>query len=480
MDTRRAPLLAGFMCDTRDAEVPDANPIKVTNPFDGSLVGFAPDLGADELKARIDALCSGQTGWAARTAGDRAGRLKAWHAAVLEREEELARLVTLEAGKPLAEARAEVRYAAAYIEWFAEEARRTYGEVIPGPWPGARLMTVRQPVGVVAAITPWNFPLAMITRKVAPALAAGCSVVLKPAEETPLSAMALQELALEAGIPGTVYTTFTSRDAAMFGDIVCDSPRIAKLTFTGSTRIGSLLLGKCAPTVKRVSLELGGNAPFIVFDDADLDAAVDGFVKAKFRNAGQTCVSPNRLLVQSGASSRFLERLMARLAGLRLGNGLAEGTDLGPLIAGSARSRLEALIEDARALGAQILRPCEGETATVMGPAIVLGATPDMRVVREEIFGPLIPLLTFAGEAEALQMANATDAGLAAYVYTRDQARVWRMSEGIEAGMIGINTGAISTEVAPFGGVKQSGLGREGGRQGMDDYLEIKYLAVSH
>lgn len=471
------PLLLGYLDNTRVDEVVSANPIIVWNPFDDSIVGYAPDLSEAELQSRISRLVEAQNGWIAQTAEYRANRLKSLHRMILQRTDELARLVTLESGKPLHEAQAEVRYAAGYVEWFAEEARRVYGDIVPSPWDRTQIRTLLQPVGVVAAITPWNFPLAMITRKVAPALAAGCSIIVKPAEETPLSALALQEIAEEAGIPSSLYSTFTCRDASMFGDIVCAHPQISKITFTGSTPVGVELLRKSASTVKRTSMELGGNAPFIVFEDADLDAAVNGLLKAKFRNAGQTCISPNRLLVQSSVRNEFLSRLTEKLFVMRSGNGLDAETELGPVISQSSYDRLQSLLKRASAGGAEIVEVPGIPYASVFPPTIAKQVKPEMALASTEIFGPILPAIEFHEEKEALQIANSTDAGLAAYVFTSDRWRTDEMGQRLEAGMVGINTGVISTEVAPFGGIKQSGLGREGGRLGIYDYLEAKYLA---
>ncbi|MDP2132778.1 MAG: NAD-dependent succinate-semialdehyde dehydrogenase, partial [Sulfuritalea sp.] len=403
---------------------------------------------------------------------------KRWFELMMENQEDLARLMTLEQGKPLAEARGEIAYAASFIEWFAEEARRVYGEVIPSPLPDRRLIVLKQPVGVCAAITPWNFPAAMITRKVAPALAAGCTMVVKPAEQTPLSALALAWLGQQAGIPPGVLNIVTG-DPVPIGAELTSNPKVLKLSFTGSTEIGRLLMAQCAPTIKKMSLELGGNAPFIVFDDADLDAAVAGAMASKYRNAGQTCVCTNRFLVQEGVRDAFAQKLAAAVAGLKVGSGLEEGVTQGPLIDGAGLAKVEELLADAVAQGAKVLcgvnRHARG--GTFFEPTVLTGATPAMRLAREEIFGPVAPIFSFKDEAEAVRLANDTEFGLAAYFYSRDIARAWRVGEALDYGMVGINSGLISNEVAPFGGVKQSGLGREGSRHGIEEYLEIKYLA---
>ncbi|WP_153114700.1 NAD-dependent succinate-semialdehyde dehydrogenase [Rhodocyclus tenuis] len=454
----------------------------VHNPANNELLAQLPDCGEVETRQAITAAALAWPAWRQRTAHERGALLKRWHALILAATDDLAALITAECGKPLAEARAEVAYGASFVEWFAEEGKRAYGETIPSPQPARRLLTLRQPVGVCAVITPWNFPLAMITRKLAPALAAGCVVVAKPAEQTPLTALALAVLAERAGIPAGVINVVTgsAASAAVIGQTLCDDPRVRKLSFTGSTEVGRRLMAQCAPSIKKLSLELGGNAPFIVFDDADLDAAVEGALLAKFRNAGQTCVCANRLYVQQGIHDRFVARLAERVQAFKLGDGAAPDTAIGPLIDAAALSKVEALVADAVAAGARVLsggqRRAEGGNFYL--PTVLTGMTAAMRIAREEIFGPVAPVFRFADEAEAVALANDSEYGLAAYVYTRDLNRALRVAEALETGMVGINTGIISNEVAPFGGIKQSGIGREGSRHGLDEYLEIKYLCI--
>ncbi len=454
--------------------------IDVRNPATGDLVGTVPSFGAVETRRAIDAAQAAFHPWRAKTAAERAKILRRWFELMMENQEDLARLMTLEQGKPLAEARGEIAYAASFIEWFAEEARRVYGEVIPSPLPDRRLIVLKQPVGVCAAITPWNFPAAMITRKVAPALAAGCTMVVKPAEQTPLSALALAWLGQQAGIPPGVLNIVTGEPVAIGGELT-SNPKVLKLSFTGSTEVGRLLMAQCAPTIKKMSLELGGNAPFIVFDDADIDAAVAGAMLSKYRNTGQTCVCANRFLVQEGVVGEFARKLAVAVAGLKVGSGFEEGVTQGPLIDGAGLAKVEELLADALAQGAQVL--CGGKRhargGTFFEPTVLTGATPAMRLAREEIFGPVAPIFSFRDEAEAVRLANDTEFGLAAYFYSRDIARAWRVGEALDYGMVGINSGMISNEVAPFGGVKQSGLGREGSRHGIEEYLEIKYLAMA-
>lgn len=451
----------------------------VSNPATGERLGRVAALGAAETARAISLAQTAQRTWAARPAKERANILRAWYELMLANIEDLARLMTLEQGKPLAEARGEIRYAASFIEWFAEEAKRIHGDVEQHPEADKRITIYKQAVGVCAAITPWNFPSAMITRKAAPALAAGCAIIIKPAEQTPLSALALAVLAQRAGVPDGVLQVITG-DARAIGGALTASPVVRKLSFTGSTEVGRLLMAQCAPTIKRLSLELGGNAPFIVFDDADLDAVVNGAIAAKYRNSGQTCVCANRFLVQDGIYDAFAKALAVRVAALQVGNGLEAGTMQGPLIDGEAITKVEALLSDARRQGAQVLtggvRHAMGRT--FFSPTVLTEVTPAMRVAREEIFGPVAPLFRFSTEAQAVAMANDTEFGLAAYVYTRDLSRSWRVSEALEYGMVGLNTGLISNEVGPFGGVKQSGIGREGSRYGMDEYLEIKYVCT--
>ncbi len=455
----------------------------VTDPASGLSLAQVPDCGAVDTQSAIVAAQAAWPLWRTKTAKERAVLLRRWFELILEAADDLAQLITAEGGKPLFEAKGEVVYGASFVEWFAEEGKRAYGESIPSPAADKRLLTLLQPVGVCAAITPWNFPLAMITRKVSPALAAGCVVIVKPAEQTPLTALALAELAQRAGIPAGVFNVITgsAQSAISIGRELTASPVVRKLSFTGSTEVGRLLMAQCAPTIKKLSLELGGNAPFIVFDDADVDAAVDGALIAKYRNAGQTCVCANRLLVQGGIYAEFAEKLAARVAQLKVGSGLEEGVAQGPLIDGGALEKVEAHIADALAHGARLLTGGQRHVrgGTFFQPTVLADVTAAMRVAREETFGPVAPLFRFEREEEAIVMANATEYGLAAYFYSRDVARCFRVGEALEYGMVGINTGLISNEVAPFGGVKQSGLGREGSRHGLDEYLEIKYLCFS-
>jgi succinate-semialdehyde dehydrogenase/glutarate-semialdehyde dehydrogenase len=437
-------------------------------------------MGAAETRRAIDAANAALPGWRAKTAGERAKLLRRWYELLLENQDDLGLLMTSEQGKPLAEAKGEIAYAASYLEWFAEEGKRAYGEIVPPNVAGRRILVTREPVGVCAAITPWNFPAAMITRKAGAALAAGCTMVVKPASQTPFSALALAELAVCAGIPAGVFNVVTGSAKAIGGEI-CANPVVRKLSFTGSTEIGSELIAQCAPTVKKLSMELGGNAPFIVFDDADLDAAVAGAIVSKYRNAGQTCVCANRLLVQDGVYDAFAEKLATAVSELKVGNGVEPGVTQGPLIDQCAVDKVEELIADAREKGARIV--CGGQRhalgQTFFEPTILADVTREMRVAREEIFGPVAPLFRFQTEEDAIRMANDTEFGLASYFFSRDVGRIFRVSEALEYGMVGVNTGLISTEVAPFGGVKASGLGREGSRHGLDDYLEIKYVCVA-
>jgi succinate-semialdehyde dehydrogenase/glutarate-semialdehyde dehydrogenase len=453
--------------------------LPVSNPATGAALGSVPAFGAAETESAVGAARAAFPAWAARTAKERAVLLRRWHDLILQNAADLARLMTAEQGKPLAESKGEIAYAASFVEWFAEEAKRVYGDVIPGHQADKRILVLRQPVGVVAAITPWNFPAAMITRKVAPALAAGCTVVCKPATQTPYSALALAELAHRAGIPAGVLNIVTG-PAREVGGVLTGDARVRKLSFTGSTEIGKLLMAQCSKTMKKVSLELGGNAPFIVFDDADLDAAVAGAIASKYRNTGQTCVCANRLLVQKGVYEAFGAKLVAAVQKLRVGDGLADETEQGPLIDAAALKKVEEHIADATAKGAKIAlggrRHALG--GTFFEPTVLTGVTPAMAVAREETFGPVAPLFSFKSEEEAIAMANDTEFGLAAYLYTRDLARSWRVSEALEYGIVGLNTGLISTEVAPFGGVKESGTGREGSKYGLLEYTEIKYVCV--
>jgi succinate-semialdehyde dehydrogenase/glutarate-semialdehyde dehydrogenase len=453
--------------------------LPVHNPATAATLGVVPNMGAGETRRAIAAAAAALPAWAARTAKERAAVLRRWFDLMLANQDDLAVLMTAEQGKPLAEAKGEIAYAASFIEWFAEEGKRLYGDVIPGHQADKRILVLRQPVGVVAAITPWNFPSAMITRKAGPALAAGCTMVCKPATQTPYSALALAELADRAGIPKGVFNVITGSSTAIGGEMT-GNPTVRKLTFTGSTEVGKKLMMQCAATVKKLSLELGGNAPFMVFDDADLDAAVQGAIASKYRNTGQTCVCANRLLVQDGVYDEFARKLAAAVGSLRVGNGLEGVTDQGPLIDGKAVAKVEEHIADAVRKGAGVALGGKRHAlgGTFFEPTILTGVTSEMLIAREETFGPVAPLFRFHSEAEAIAMANDTEFGLAAYVYTRDLARSWRVSEAIEYGIVGLNTGIISTEVAPFGGVKESGTGREGSKYGILDYTELKYICV--
>ena len=460
-------------------DAPGGQTTDVTNPATGEVIGSVPALGQLETRQAIEAAEAAWPAWRARTGKDRATLLRTWFDLMLEHKEDLARLMTLEQGKPLTESLAEISYAASFIEWFSEEAKRIYGDVINDPVSGSRILVYKQPIGVVASITPWNFPAAMITRKCAPALAAGCPVVIRPASQTPFSALALAELADRAGIPPGIVNVITGPSGKMGAELT-GNPVVRKLSFTGSTEVGKLLMEQCAGTIKKVSLELGGNAPFIVFDDADLDAAVEGAIASKYRNAGQTCVCANRLLVQSGVYDAFAERLAKAVAELKVGNGLDQGVQQGPMIDAAAVEKVEEHLADALAKGAQVLT---GGSAHALGgtffePTVLVGATPDMIVAREETFGPIAPLFRFDEEEEAIAMANDTEFGLSAYFYTRDNSRVWRVSEQLEYGIVGVNSGIISTEVAPFGGIKESGIGREGSKYGIDDFIELKYVRI--
>jgi succinate-semialdehyde dehydrogenase / glutarate-semialdehyde dehydrogenase len=452
----------------------------VTNPADGSKIGTIPLMGATETHRAIDAANAAWAGWRAKTAKDRAAILRRWFDLMLAHQDDLAIIMTAEQGKPLAEAKGEIAYAASFIEWFAEEGKRIYGDVIPQHQSDKRLIVIKQPIGVCAAITPWNFPSAMITRKVGPALAAGCTVVLKPAQQTPYSAFALAELAERAGLPKGVLNIVTGNARAIGGEMTAN-PLVRKLTFTGSTEIGKLLMKQCADTVKKVSLELGGNAPFIVFDDADLDAAVQGALASKFRNAGQTCVCANRIFVQDGVYDTFAEKLTQAVAAFKIGSGFSEGVNQGPLIDMAAIDKVEQHVTDAVSKGAQV--KLGGKRHALGGsffePTILTGVTRDMQLFGEETFGPVAPLFRFGTEAEVIELANDTEYGLASYLFSRDIGRIFRVAEALESGMVGINTGLISNEVAPFGGIKQSGLGREGSKYGIEDYLETKYLCLS-
>ncbi|WP_253445107.1 NAD-dependent succinate-semialdehyde dehydrogenase [Halomonas sp. Y3] len=452
----------------------------VTNPATGERLAQVADLGADETRQAVAAAEAAGAAWKKTTAKERAALLRAWFLRIQEEAEGLAELMTLEQGKPLAESRGEVTYGASFIEYFAEEAKRMAGETLPTHAADKRLLVLREPIGVVAAITPWNFPMAMITRKCAPAIAAGCTVVIKPAEATPLTALALARLAREAGIPAGVINVVTAASPASVGEVLTTDPRVRKVSFTGSTPVGKKLLAQCAGTVKKASMELGGNAPFIVFDDADLDAAVAGAIASKYRNAGQTCVCTNRFLVQEGIYDAFVEALAAKVAAMPVGDGREPGVMIGPLINQAAVDKVQRHVDDAVAKGGRLL--CGG-TLHALGqsfyaPTVIADATPEMAVASEETFGPLAPVFRFRDEEEAIAMANDTPFGLAAYFYARDYRRIWRVMEGLEYGMVGVNEGIISTELAPFGGVKESGLGREGSRHGLEEFTELKYVCV--
>jgi succinate-semialdehyde dehydrogenase/glutarate-semialdehyde dehydrogenase len=455
----------------------------VANPADGVVIGQVASATRADASAAIDAAARALPAWRARTAKERAGILRTWYGLIMAAQEDLARLMTAEQGKPLAESRGEVAYGASFIEWFAEEGKRVYGDVIPTVAADRRLIVLKEPIGVAAAITPWNFPNAMITRKVAPALAAGCTVVVKPAEQTPLSALALAELAHRAGVPPGVFNVLPADGARSIevGRVLCESPVVRKLSFTGSTEVGRILMQQCAPTLKKLSLELGGNAPFIVFDDADLDAAVDGAIASKYRNTGQTCVCTNRFYAQAGIYDAFVTRLAERAQTLKVGSGFEAGVQQGPLIDAAALAKVQAHVEDARARGARVLTGGAPHAlgGTFFQPTVLADVTADMKLAREETFGPVAPVFRFSSDDDAVAAANATEYGLAAYFYARDVSRVLRIAERLEYGMVGINTGILSNEVAPFGGVKQSGFGREGSKYGIDEYLVMKYLCLA-
>ena len=474
------PSLLREQCLVAGQWISAAQTIAVTNPATGAVIAHVPKLGATETRLAIEAANQAWPAWRARTAQERSVLLSRWHALILENREDLARIMTAEQGKPLAEARGEIGYAASFIQWFAEEARRVYGETIPAPIASQRIVVTKEPIGVCAAITPWNFPAAMITRKAGPALAAGCVMVVKPASQTPLTALALVALAERAGIPSGVLSVVTG-SAGDIGTELATSPLVRKLSFTGSTEVGRHLMQQTAATIKKVSMELGGNAPFIVFEDADLDAAVQGAIVSKFRNAGQTCVCANRLYVHTKVYDAFAAKLAEALGSLKVGPGDEDGVGMGPLIDETAVRKVEEHLDDARAKGARVL--VGGKRHSLGGsffePTVLTGVTQAMRVAREETFGPLAPLFRFETEDEVVAMANDTEFGLASYFYARDLGRVWRVAERLEYGMVGVNTGLISNEVAPFGGVKQSGLGREGSHHGIEDYLVIKYINMA-
>ncbi|TBZ23161.1 NAD-dependent succinate-semialdehyde dehydrogenase [Rhizobium leguminosarum] len=483
--TRHVPFSSPFL---RDAGYIDGvwtsadatRTFDVLNPATGELLASLPDMGAAETRAAIDAANAAQPGWAARPAKERSAILRKWFDLMVANADELAAILTAEMGKPFPEARGEILYAAAYIEWYAEEAKRIYGETIPAPSDDKRMVVIRQPVGVVGTITPWNFPAAMITRKIAPALAVGCTVVSKPAEQTPLTAIALAVLAEQAGIPAGVFNVIVGVDGPAIGRELCGNEKVRKISFTGSTEVGRILMRQCADQIKKVSLELGGNAPFIVFDDADLDAAVEGAIASKYRNAGQTCVCANRLYVQSNVYDAFAAKLAAKVAEMSVGDGFKPGVVIGPLIDAQGLAKVEDHVSDALAKGAKVLtggKRIDG-AGTFFTPTVLTGVARGMKVAREETFGPVAPLFRFDTVEDVINQANDTEFGLAAYFYAGDLKKVWRVAEALEYGMIGINTGLMSSETAPFGGIKQSGLGREGSRHGADDYLEMKYLCI--
>ncbi|ASR08462.1 NAD-dependent succinate-semialdehyde dehydrogenase [Rhizobium leguminosarum bv. viciae] len=483
--TRHVPFSSPFL---RDAGYIDGvwtsadatRTFDVLNPATGELLASLPDMGAAETRAAIDAAHAAQPGWAARPAKERSAILRKWFDLMVANADELAAILTAEMGKPFPEARGEILYAAAYIEWYAEEAKRIYGETIPAPSDDKRMIVIRQPVGVVGTITPWNFPAAMITRKIAPALAVGCTVVSKPAEQTPLTAIALAVLAEQAGIPAGVFNVIVGVDGPAIGRELCGNEKVRKISFTGSTEVGRILMRQCADQIKKVSLELGGNAPFIVFDDADLDAAVEGAIASKYRNAGQTCVCANRLYVQSNVYDAFAAKLAAKVAEMSVGDGFKPGVVIGPLIDAQGLAKVEDHVSDALAKGAKVLtggKRIDG-AGTFFTPTVLTGVARGMKVAREETFGPVAPLFRFDTVEDVINQANDTEFGLAAYFYAGDLKKVWRVAEALEYGMIGINTGLMSSETAPFGGIKQSGLGREGSRHGADDYLEMKYLCI--
>ena len=473
---REQSFIDGEWVSARDGQTFD-----VTNPADGSLVAKVPQLDVADTKTAIEAADAAWPAWRSKTAKERSAILRRWFNLIVENKDDLAAIMTAEQGKPLAESAGEVLYGASFIEWFAEEAKRVYGDVIPTHLPDRRIITIKQGIGVVAAITPWNFPNAMITRKAGPAMAAGCPVVIKPASETPLSALALAVLAEQAGVPAGVFNVLTTTDSRGVGKELTESPLVRKFSFTGSTEVGKILIRQCASTVKKVSMELGGNAPFIVFDDADIDSAVTGAVISKYRNAGQTCVCANRVYVQEGVYDEFVEKFTLAVRDLKVGRGEEAGVNIGPMISSDAIDKVETMLADARGKGASVI---EGGNRHTLGglfyqPTIVSGVTADMAFATEEIFGPVAPIFKFSTEGEAIALANATEFGLAAYFYARDLGRVFRVAEGLEYGMVCINDGILSTEVAPFGGVKESGTGREGSKYGMDEYVEIKYITLA-
>ncbi|AHK45674.1 MULTISPECIES: NAD-dependent succinate-semialdehyde dehydrogenase [Ensifer] len=454
----------------------------VFNPSTGELLASLPDMGIEQASAAIDAAAAAQTLWAAKPAKDRSAVLRRWHDLIIAHADDLAAILTAEMGKPVGESKGEVLHAAAYVEWYAEEAKRIYGETFPAPANDRRMLVIKQPVGVVGTITPWNFPASMVARKIAPALAAGCAIVLKPAEQTPLVAGALFVLAEKAGFPAGVVNLLYASEGAAIGRELCSNPKVRKISFTGSTEVGRLLMRQCSDQIKKVSLELGGNAPFIVFDDADIDEAVDGAVQAKFRNAGQTCVSANRIYVQSAVHDAFAEKFVARVAELSVGDGFSAGVTIGPMIDRHAIEKIEAHVADAVSKGAEVRSGGHriGTSGTFFEPTVLTGISTDMRIAQEETFGPIAPIIRFETAEQVIAEANDTIYGLAAYFYAENLKRVWHVAEALEYGMVGINTGRMSSEAAPFGGIKQSGIGREGSRHGLEDYLEMKYLCMGN
>ncbi|GAK45853.1 succinic semialdehyde dehydrogenase [Tepidicaulis marinus] len=454
--------------------------IDVTNPATGEVIAAVPSLGASEVRSAIDAAEKAFKDWAARPAKERGQILRRWFDLMMEHQDDLAVLMTSEQGKPLAESKGEIAYAASFLEFYGEEAKRVHGAIVPAPTNDRRIVVLKQPVGVVAAITPWNFPAAMITRKVGPALAAGCTCVVKPASQTPLSALALAELGERAGLPKGVLNIVTGKASEIGGELTANA-KVKKLTFTGSTEVGKKLMEQSAATMKKISLELGGNAPFIVFDDADVDAAVEGAVASKYRNTGQTCICTNRFLVQEGVYDAFVEKLVEKVGALKVGNGLEDGVNQGPLIDTAAIEKVEEHVKDATSKGAKVVAGGKAHAlgGTYYEPTVISGATSDMLVAREETFGPVAPVFRFSTEAEAIRLANHTPFGLASYFYSRDVGRCWRVAEALESGLVGVNAGLISTEVAPFGGWKESGIGREGGQWGIEEFLEVKYVAMA-
>lgn len=471
---RQQAFINGVWCDADNKETHE-----VLNPATGELIGTVPMMGSDETRRAIEAADIAQSTWSKKTGKERSNILRRWHTLIAENREDLAVLMTHEQGKPIAEAQGEIQSGLDYLEWFAEEAKRIYGDFIPGHMPDKRLVVIKQPVGVTAAITPWNFPHSMISRKAGPALAAGCSMIVKPAMETPYSALAMAYLAQKAGVPDGIYSVVTG-DPIAIGEEMTTNALVKKISFTGSTRVGKILMKQCADTVKKMSLELGGNAPFIVFDDADIDAAVEGAMMSKYRNSGQTCVCANRLFVQAGVYEEFTRKLAEQVRAIKIGNGLEAGITQGPLISQAAADNAEALVADAKSKGATVL--CGGQrveaSSNFFEPTILTDVNNDMRVADEEIFGPIAPIFKFETDEEGITLANRTEYGLAGYFYSRDIGRVWRIAEALEVGMVGVNTGMLTTELAPFGGIKESGLGREGSKYGIEEYVETKYICL--